>query len=101
MTKPKSIEIPRLHVAWSSLAGRRDSRAGFVERDLVADRMIVDLGDDRQIAYMCMTRMHASKTTVPNDAKNLTGQVVDLIAKTKREVLVTTSIFETMLDPSE
>jgi hypothetical protein len=29
------------------------------------------------------------------------GQVFDLIAKTKREVLVHTSIFETMLGPDE
>jgi hypothetical protein len=59
---------------------------GCVELDLDADRTIIYLGGDRQVGYPNIVlvhdtdaaRTHVSETLMPNDAKGLTGQVVNL-----------------------
>jgi hypothetical protein len=73
-------------IALSSLAGRSGRLVGFVELGLEADRAVIDLGGDRQLWYSnsvlvhvtYTARMHVSKALVPNDAKGLASQVVDL-----------------------
>jgi hypothetical protein len=73
-------------IALSSFAGRSGRLVGFVELGLEADRAVIDLGGNRQVGYpngvlvhvTNTARMDVSKALVPNDAKGLAGQVVDL-----------------------
>jgi hypothetical protein len=58
---------------------------GFMKLGLETDRTVIDLGGNRQVGYAnvrvhvtATVRVHVSETLVPNDAKGLTGQVVDL-----------------------
>ena len=73
-------------IALSSLASRRGRLVGFVEFGFEADRTVVYLGGDRQTRFSNgilvhvtdAARMHTSETLVPNDAKGVTSQAVDL-----------------------
>lgn len=71
-------------ITLGSLASRRGRLVGFVKLGVEADRTVTDFGCDGQAGYpksilahiTDTVRMHVSETLVPNDAKDLTGQVV-------------------------
>ncbi len=73
-------------IALSSFAGRSGRLVGFVELGLEADRVVIDLGGNRQVGYpngvlvhvTNTARIHVSKALVPNEAKGLASQVADL-----------------------
>jgi hypothetical protein len=80
-----SAEIVTCFAMQATEATNSSRLVGFMKLGLETDRTVIDLGGNRQVGYAnvrvhvtATVRVHVSETLVPNDAKGLTGQVVDL-----------------------